>query len=543
LPDQIHREVILLGWESEENLGLRYIAAYLQENGVSVEIVPIDGFESRAISEKIKKATPVIVGFSMIYQRMLSDFRELIASLRDDGIECHFTMGGHFPTLEYERTLRCIPGLDSIIRHEGELTLLELYRHLRDRKYWPEIKGLVYRRGDEANQIPEKTEIHVCDPRPLVRDLDVLPFPLRNGPVRRHRGLKVSSMIASRGCHYDCSFCSIQEFYRGSPGPKRRSRSPENVVGEMRSLFDSGTRIFVFKDDDFGMKSLFQKAWIERFASSLEKVGLAEEILWRISCRVDEIDADSLRLLKSAGLGFLYLGIESGSNESLNTCNKHYTVDKIYESLKVIEDVGIDFEYGFMMFDPYSSLQSIKENIEFLRELCKGGRATVHFTKMFPYVGTRIADDLKREGRLKGHFSIPDYSYLDSRVDQLQTFFNTRFYNVLYDDRGLMSRLSFALLDSVVVERFFSEVFDGHRYYAEAARLTDWFNCSMLDAMELARGFMECRSREEIWRDWPLLEEMVSDKVSIHCSIAQELENLIPGDSLSFENWNERILL
>lgn len=520
MPDQIHKEVLLLGWEGEENLGLRYIAAYLQESGISADIVPINGFCSSDISEAIKKAGPRIVGFSMIYQRMLSDFKELIASLREDQIGCHFTMGGHFPTLEYNRALRCIPGLDSVIRHEGELTLVELYRHLDSPEHWAEIKGLVYRRDGR---------IHVCEPRPLIEDLDILPFPLRGGEIRRHRNLKISSLITSRGCHYDCSFCSIQEFYRGAPGRKRRSRSPENVVQEMRSLFDSGTRIFVFKDDDFGMARPPQKRWIEAFIRSLEESGLANEILWRISCRVDEIDAEALEALRNAGLCFQYLGIESGSNSSLLAFNKHYDVHKIYESLDIIKRVGVDFEYGFMMFDPYSSMQSIKENIESLKYICKGGRAAVHFTKMFPYVGTAIADQLKKEGRIKGHFSIPDYSYLDPRVDQLQTFFNTRFYNIIFDGQGLMSRLSFALMDSVVAERFFSETLNGKSYHMKVEKLVNEYNSSILDAMELARAFMESRSRREIWQDWSILGRMVEERLSVHGSISRALEDLIPN--------------
>jgi hypothetical protein len=119
-------------------------------------------------------------------------------------------------------------------------------------------------------------------------------------------------------------------------------------------------------------------------------------------------------------------------------------------------------------------------------------------------------------------------------VDQLQTFFNTKFYNIIFDSRGLMNRLSYALMDSAVVERFF-DGFDGRRYRKEAMKLTEMYNCSMLDAMELATSFMEKRSRKEIWQDWTFLEGLVAEKLSAHPAISQALDDLIPDDSLKFD--------
>lgn len=208
-------DVLLVGYEDEENLGLRSMASFLVEKGIDVEILPCQNVSKEGILKQINKRNPKIIGFSLIFQRMIFDFAELIDYLRNNGVKSHFTIGGHFPTLEYEKILELLPGLDTVVRHEGELTLLDLYRHLKSQSQWSEIRGIAYRRNGA---------IEVTSPRPLIQDLNSLPFPVREDKMRDHRGVGVCSILASRGCYYDCSFCSVQEFYSGAPGPRRRSR-------------------------------------------------------------------------------------------------------------------------------------------------------------------------------------------------------------------------------------------------------------------------------------------------------------------------------
>lgn len=522
-----YKDILLLGYEDEENLGLRYIASYLKENGVSAEIIPIQHLSGNDILSNVLAANPKIIGFSMIFQRMLPEFASLISFLRKNGVKCHFTMGGHFPSIEYKKTLELIPELDTVVRHEGELTLLDLYNRIYNFDDWQQVEGIAFRK---------KGGVELTPSRPLIQDLDRLPFPFRNGNIRNHRGLGVSALIASRGCYYDCSFCSIHEFYSDAPGPKRRSRSPENVVKEMKSLFDAGSRIFIFKDDDFGMTMPTQKRWIERFADGLKDADLANRILWRISCRVDEIDPGMIQLLKDVGLEFLYLGIESGSDESLKTFDKHYTVSDIRRTLGILDKAGMNFEYGFMIFDPDSSISSLRKNISFLRELTDGGRVPVHFTKMFPYVGTPIARKLEKDGRLEGSIQSPDYRHLDPRLDLLETFFSMAFYDMMFDKQGLLNKLQFALFDAVVIERFCKGAYEIERYKHEGRRLVKLCNDSVLETMALATDFMEHRSPKEIIDKWSALEKLAKQEHNVQYSVSKALDRIIPSDELNILN-------
>jgi radical SAM superfamily enzyme YgiQ (UPF0313 family) len=511
-------DALFIGYEDEENLGLRSIAAFLVEHGLRVKIEPYQKSSKENILARIIDEKPKLVGFSLIFQRMLFEFADLMAYLRKNGVTTHFTIGGHFPTIEYTETLESIPEVDTVVRHEGEQTLLELFQHLDNPDLWSQINGLAYRKDGR---------IEVPPPRPLIADLDTLPFPLRSNHVTTYRGLGIRSILASRGCHYNCSFCSVQQFYRDAPGSKRRSRSPSNVAQEIEELFSKyNTRIFIFKDDDLGLKSPKQDMWIEEFARELKIRKISDKIIWRISCRVDEVNLEMLRNLKEVGLTFLYLGIESGSKQGLKTFNKGYSVNQIYNSVSIIEKLGMNFEYGFMLLDPDSTICSIKENTAFLRELSKDGRTVVHFTKMFPYVGTSITRRLKDEGRLKGTITSQDYDFRDSKLDLLEYFF-LRAFNTYLSGNGLASRLKMAKFDTIILDKFFPDLYETQTYSEAIRDLTCQNNASVLNTINYAVNFIEDHNYEEIISNWSALENIAKDGKIMELKIAEALNQVM----------------
>ena len=512
-------DVLLIGCEEWENLGLRSIAAFLIKQGVCVKIEPYHESLKGNILASIRSKKPKIVGFSLIFQRMLYEFADLIAYLRQKGIAAHFTMGGHFPSIAFKDTLESIPELDSVVRHEGEQTLLELFLHLDQPDSWDQIKGIAYRTDGKIKENP---------PRPLIPDLDSLPYPVRSNSVMTHRGLGICSILASRGCYYDCSFCSIQQFYSEPPGPKRRSRSPSNVAQEMEHLFyEHGIRIFIFEDDDLSMKGHLQRRWINDFVQELKKRKIADKILYRISCRVDDIDGELIEKMKEVGLASVYIGIESGNNRGLKTFNKHYTVDKIYKSLSTLHDLKMPFEFGFMIFNPDSTMVSVKEDIAFLKEIGRDGQTVVNFTKMVPYAGTQIARRLEDEGRLNGTIASPDYTYKDARLELLQLFFSQTFHFRNFDNNGLVERLRWAKFDAIVLKKFFSDKYDT-QVHAEAVReLIRQSNSSALETMSLTVNFMGNRSEEEILYNWQILQYLAQKERDMDFQITTALNQLM----------------
>jgi radical SAM superfamily enzyme YgiQ (UPF0313 family) len=466
----------------------------------------------------IQRAKPRIVGFSLIFQRYFFDFRELAAYLRQNGVSAHFTIGGHFPSIEHTKTLELIPELDSVVRFEGEETLLELFKRLEYPNSWHKIEGLAYRNNGK---------IRVNPVRPLIENLDSLPYPLRNKRPLAHRGLGICSMLGSRGCYHDCSFCSIHQFYKETRGPLRRSRSPANIVKEMERLFhELNMRIFIFQDDEWFMKGHLHIEWIEDFVSALKASPIYREILWRISCRVDDLRADLIKKMQDVGLMCIYLGIESGNDQGLRTFNKHFTVADVYRALDLLREINMPFEFGFMIFDPESTFESVLENIAFLEKITAGGLALANFTKMVPYAGTKIAGSLKKEGRLRGTIDSPDYGFRDSRLDLLQVFVTKTFNFRNFNQEGLVERLRFAKFDGMILKKFFPQRYDAQSFEEAVKDLIQKSNDSALEILAMATRFMKERDEEEIYRCWPLLESLAGEELEAEEGVTLSLDRL-----------------
>ena len=314
-----NRSVVLIGFQKMGNLGLGYLSAVLRRAGFTVVVLDIEA-PPEQIQDAVLAADPILVGFSLIFQYYIRRYRTMMVGLRRHGVDCHFTMGGHYPTLSFEQTLRTVPELDSVVRYEGETTLLELVQALAAGEDWRPIEGLVYRVGDG---------VVANAPRPLAPDLDALPFPDRDFDPFVILGRKVMPMLASRGCARTCSFCSIHTFYRTAPGKVVRLRRPPEVVREMRTLYEQrGVSVFLFQDDDFPVFGPKWRAWAGQLVDELLASGLADKIMWKINCRADAVDRELLTRMRDAGLYLVYMGLELGTEEGLATLHKQITVEQ-----------------------------------------------------------------------------------------------------------------------------------------------------------------------------------------------------------------------
>ena len=260
------KQVIFIVFGDYSNLGVGYLSAVLNQAGVETRMIDFR-LRNEEILEDLKKSNPLVVGFSVIYEGYIDEFAKLVKLLRSEGISCHFTAGGHFASLRPQELFSLIPGIDSIIRFEGEYTLLELVSCLSSDRDWKSIRSIVYK---ENNKIIE-TQL-----RPLERDLDRLPFPLRS-PLREYAyGKTYVTIIAGRGCINNCTYCNAKEFYRTPSGPTKRIRSPEMVVSEMEYLYrDKGCSVYLFHDDDFPVKVRGENDWIKSFCNELVKYRIA----------------------------------------------------------------------------------------------------------------------------------------------------------------------------------------------------------------------------------------------------------------------------
>lgn len=481
-------EIALIGYQDQGNLGMGYLSAVLQRRGHSVLMIDVrNGAEK--IAERLVAQQPLVVGFSLIFQVFLPQFRKLARRLRAAGINSHFTIGGHFPSLCPDEVLKHFPELDSVVRFEGEDTLVDLVDRLLSKRDWRETPGLAFLKDGQVAE---------SEPRALVEDLDSLPYPYRPFEPEQIGGFPTLPLLASRGCARRCSFCSIHMFYRTAPGKVVRVRKPAKVVEEMLYLLqDHGVRIILFQDDDFPLWGPAGRRWADELVGRMYDAGVVDRMIWKISCRAEYVEYELFKKLRDAGLFLVYMGLESGTEQGLKVLNKQMSVEQNLAAVRSLKELDLNVSYGFMLFDPSSTFESVRENLTFLKSVTGDGRAAAVFSRMLPYGGTPIRDALKKEGRLRGDLTRPDYVFLDLRLNE--------FYDLLMPTvrpwihrQGLTYQLDYAWDEFTTLTRLARGLQGAEEYKKALQSLTKEANSSLFQHVEKCLDGFEQGNRSQL---------------------------------------------
>lgn len=400
--------VFIVAFGESENLGVGYLISVLTVAGIPARMIDFR-YDNEEILSAIRREKPIAVGFSVIFEAFINEYVLLARYLRKGGIDCHFTAGGFYASLHPEELFGMIPELDSIVRFEGEYTLPELVNCLRTHTDWRTIKSIAYR----ADGIIITTPL-----RSLEKDLDQFPFPARRTLREYTPGQQYAALIAGRGCVYNCSFCNTSEYYSRAGGPLKRIRRAEAVVSEMHHLYsEKGCRIFLFQDDDSPVRTAGGNGWMKSFCSELERSGLMGKVIWKINCRPDEIEPETFSMMKQHGMFLVFIGLDEGTDEGLMRFNKKMTVASSLRGVGILGELGIEFDYGMIMFHPETTFASLRENLQFLQTVCSVGRVPMSFLKLIPYFDTKVEKELRDAGRLKGRPGNLSYNFRSESLD------------------------------------------------------------------------------------------------------------------------------
>ena len=505
--------VALVGYEDQDNLGLRYLSSRLRQEGHNTRIITVSGGPEKVL-ESIRDLNPDIVGFSLIFQYMVHHFAELLAFLRSEGVSSHFTMGGHYASFEPETLIGAIPELDSVVRFEGEDTLLELAERIIAGVNWSNVPGIAYRNGGDVILTPI---------RPGQVDLDKYPWPDRDDIDYSNQPLPMASIIGGRGCPYRCSFCSIINFYEGNQTRGRRRRDPIRIVDEIEYLrHKRGVRILLWQDDDFLASGSRGVKWSHAIAEECIRRGLHHDMRWKISCRSDELHADVLAPLVEAGLAHVYLGVESGDPTNLANMNKMETAEDHLRAGELLRNFDLSFDFGFMLLEPWSNFSTLHNNIDFLRIFAGDGAAVVGFVRLLPYVGTSVHQRLVGERRLSPHDIDADYTFLDSRLDDFYDWLLTTFHERNHSPNGTFLLLRLLLFESNL-DMPGMPVDPVLRDYVRS--LTAVSNQVTLDTLENAADYLE--SVEDVQGDDPVLESLARHAITQDHQLRRDLGALL----------------
>ena len=390
---------------TSESLGLGYLASSLRPDGHEVEIfdAQLRCLKPRQAIEEILKKDFDCLGItaSHEHQKVLVPVVRAVRRQRKDAI---LVAGGYLPTLSTEPLLAACPELDFVVRGEGESAAREVFGRISRGEKWQDSPGVAYRSDKDCIINP---------PPPLIEDMDTLPFPARDALEQSAERTTVR-IAGSRGCYHRCSFCCIRSFYEISGGRAPRRRSPKNIVDEMEAIVSSvGAKEFRFIDDDF-LGPEKHRGWVHEIADEI--AGRKLGITFAIEARADEVEEETLKHLKSAGLTEIFLGIESGVQRQLDTYDKHVTVDQNRRAIDLIRSCGIKLRSGFIMFDPYVTVPEMMQNVEFVNQTGIA-KETISITpvpfitRVHLYHGVPLVKKLMEDGLLRENGVNVDYVF------------------------------------------------------------------------------------------------------------------------------------
>lgn len=474
--------VVLITLNDYDNLGVGYLAAVLLKEEFEVKV--IDARKKKYIILKtLKDIDPIVVGFSFIFLNNIKIFSGLINYLRKGGIKCHFTAGGHYASLKYSELFEIIPQLDSIVRFEGEYTLLELVKCIHSGSEWKKTNGIIFK---------EENKVIINPLRKVEQDLDKFPFPLRSNLRTYAFKKRFTAILAGRGCVNNCSFCNTREFYRQAAGPIKRIRKPGMVVKEMEYLYrEKRCSVFIFHDDDFPIKTKAGLNWVSSFCKEIEQNGLNGKIMWKINCRPDEVDEESFLLMKKTGLFLVFLGIEDGTDLGLSVLNKNMSIEECLKGINILRKLRIEFDFGYMLFQPTTTFRSLSENLAFLRLICGDGYTPVSFNRLLPSYGTRVEKELLNSGRLKYKNGDNDYDFFEEAMDQYYEYVMDCFNEWLRDPHGIVNISKWTRNYFSVYNHYFKPTPESKKFHKRINKYISGSNLFLIDTMKELAGFFE----------------------------------------------------
>jgi anaerobic magnesium-protoporphyrin IX monomethyl ester cyclase len=398
-----------------------YIASVLKSKSLDVEVVDANlyGWSFFKIVQELKKKKIKLLGIHLIYLwNDTEDVFELIKEFRRNGVNAHINLYGHFPTFAFEEILSNYSFVDSITIGEPEYTFLELAETVinnKDSSVLFSINGLAF------NSLSSETGIIKNKPREPISNIDKLPFPYRHCfEIFKERGI-TTYVLASRGCYGKCTFCYLNKFY--AEESLWRGRSPENVMDEICHLYrEYGERYYYFADANFFGPGRKGKDRACKFARLI--IGGGIKINFGIECRVNDIEDEVISMLVKAGLREVFLGIESGNQNSLDRFRKFTTVEDNKKAINILRRYKIKPNYGFIIFEPDSTLEDVRGNYEFLKgmKMLSSPGITAHllYHRQTVFKGTPGYENLKDVSKSACRFNYEYvYNFKDERVEAL----------------------------------------------------------------------------------------------------------------------------
>ncbi|NQT22680.1 MAG: B12-binding domain-containing radical SAM protein [Candidatus Omnitrophica bacterium] len=263
---------------------------------------------------------------------------------------------------------------DVCVRGEGEVTFVELIEHFEGKKPISEIDGIAYRDESGKTIFTQK--------RALIKDLDSIPMPawdlVKDFGVYRGSNFKKASpqtyVLCSRGCPFNCNFCSNPVWKENRPWV--RLRSPEKIAEEVDWLYKLGVREIYLGADEFNV----EVNWAEEVCDRIHSLGYKKDLFFHVDIRADRMTSRLAEKLNSINVWLGHLGIESGNQHVLEGIGKEIELGQIVDTCRILKTAGVKV-FGFLMLFHaweskngtlnWESIEDVNNTIRFIKRLFK----------------------------------------------------------------------------------------------------------------------------------------------------------------------------
>ncbi|MBN1254714.1 MAG: B12-binding domain-containing radical SAM protein [Deltaproteobacteria bacterium] len=371
-------------------LGILYLAAYARKYLKDLKIRVIDGYQedSRTLVEKIRKFDPEVLGVSFTTPASTGAYN-IINAVKQENNTIYVVAGGAHATALPEEVLERSK-TDMVVIGEGEISFFEILEHISEDKETNSVLGTMLWENGRIKRNP---------PRPLIKDLDTIPFPARDLlDIQKYPGYyykkkrKDTSLISSRGCPYNCIFCSNPVWKHQKPW--FRLRSPQNVVDEMEHISkEFGIEEFYDETDEFNAN----KRWAKELCEEIIERRL--NISWKAQMRADNMDDELAEKMARSGFWLGFFGVESGNDRTLRGINKKITTVQNETSLSILKRHNIKAYALFMAFNiweedgrlKYEGKKDTMNTLQFALRLVKEKKIDLmSWSLTTPYPGSKL---------------------------------------------------------------------------------------------------------------------------------------------------------
>ncbi|UCE74667.1 MAG: radical SAM protein [Methanomassiliicoccales archaeon] len=372
---------------------LLILAAYLERELPDIEIEILDCQAQRKswkdIEVYIESFSPWFVAFSGFTCNAYACARVAEIAKKVNSEIVTIAGGLHFSQTPEESLLN-FPEIDYIVRGEGEQTLVELIKAIRDKTDITDVKGLSFSHNGKIIHTPT---------RPLIENLDSLPYPayhLVEDQVKNYHFSMMAGkntpyvvMEGARGCVHRCSFCTQWKHWNGM----WRSKSAKRIADEIQYLHEKfGGQFIWFTDDNFDYRKRGKKLWKE-----IKSKKFSDDLMLFFQARTDDVTSnpDLVAKFREVGNYWVMMGVESHSEETLLEFKKGIKIPDAYKAIKILNENDIFSHAMFVIGSRKDTRESIKRLRDFSMDL---GSDFSIYTVLTPYPGTEYYENAKKNG-------------------------------------------------------------------------------------------------------------------------------------------------